>query len=513
MTLIGLDLNASRVRAVAGRVGDFPCTIPLAPPDAVLPLCVHREGRSLTAGHGGLRLCRRQPHLVCRNFLASLGDPAETGRQWLHQPQGVDSVAALELVLRQIQPACQRSPGVVLALPAYLRPEQLQIITALAERVKIPLLGSLTTSLACALTAYAEQAWFGTALVVDADDHAMTLAAVQDSNGKAHLLGHVSLPDLGLGAWKGRLLDALADCCILQSRRDPRDSPAAEQSLFDQLDGIVEDCRQGRLVHVVFQTEHWYQNLVLQPEDTRSFCVGLVGKVLGEVSLVLQASWPKGPPRTILLSAAAGRLPGLVPALVDHMEAWERLTARDERETPEDEDFGAGLLDGGGEMRSVVVLSPEAAARGAHGLAVHFQRGDLARSHLDGIAPLPLPQPPEAGPARLQLEGQDIFLRERSFILGRQPDCDLVFDRARYAHVSAHHCEILYDPEGYELRDHSREGTWVNDRPVIESVPLRPGDWIRLGPDGPLLRFLGQPGETNSGNPAAGSGQWAVGGE
>jgi predicted component of type VI protein secretion system len=105
------------------------------------------------------------------------------------------------------------------------------------------------------------------------------------------------------------------------------------------------------------------------------------------------------------------------------------------------------------------------------------------------------------------------MLRERSFTLGKQADCDLVFDRARFAHISARHCEILYDPEGYQLRDHSREGTWVNDRPVIESVPLRPGDWIRLGPDGPLLRFLGQPLPAGSGQWAAGGGQWAVGSE
>jgi pSer/pThr/pTyr-binding forkhead associated (FHA) protein len=42
------------------------------------------------------------------------------------------------------------------------------------------------------------------------------------------------------------------------------------------------------------------------------------------------------------------------------------------------------------------------------------------------------------------------------------------------------------------LRDASREGTWVNDQPVTGPVLLRPGDWIRLGPDGPVLRFLGQ---------------------
>jgi hypothetical protein len=509
MTLVGLDLNASRVRAVAGRVGDFPCPVPLEPPHADLPLSIDLGGAIPVVGRAGLGLCRRQPHRVSRGFLPHLGEQAAAGRHWITRPHALDGAGALELVLRQVQLPCRRGAGVALALPDYLRPEQVERVSMLAVRAGLPLLGTLPAALACALSGYAEQAWFGTALVLDADDHALTLTAVQDSNGQAHLLGSISLPGLGLGAWRGRLLNALADCCILQSRRDPRDSPAAEQSLFDQLDGILESHRQGRLVNVVFQTEHWYQNLVLQPEETTAFCGVLVRQVLAEVGRVFRASWPKGPPRTLLLTAAVGLLPGLVPALQEHMEAWERLTARLESSDGEDEDFGAGLLGDAdaGEPRPVVVLSPEALARGAHAAAAHFQRGDLAERHLSTVAPLPLPQPPEAGPARLQMDGQDYLLRERTFILGRQPDCDLAFDRARFVHLSPRHCEILYDPEGYQLRDLSREGTWINDRPVEDLVPLRPGDWIRLGPDGPLLRFLGQTFPVGSGPWSVASGQ------
>ena len=37
-----------------------------------------------------------------------------------------------------------------------------------------------------------------------------------------------------------------------------------------------------------------------------------------------------------------------------------------------------------------------------------------------------------------------------------------------------------------------RYGTLINDRPVQHQSALQPGDWIRLGPNGPVLRFLGQ---------------------
>jgi pSer/pThr/pTyr-binding forkhead associated (FHA) protein len=58
--------------------------------------------------------------------------------------------------------------------------------------------------------------------------------------------------------------------------------------------------------------------------------------------------------------------------------------------------------------------------------------------------------------------------------------------------VSGWHCEVAYDHRTFVLRDRSRHGTLVNDQLVAQQVMLNPGDWIQLGPDGPVLRFLGQ---------------------
>jgi predicted component of type VI protein secretion system len=53
----------------------------------------------------------------------------------------------------------------------------------------------------------------------------------------------------------------------------------------------------------------------------------------------------------------------------------------------------------------------------------------------------------------------------------------------------------VQDRLGYLLRDRSRHGTLLNDRPMTNQTPLHAGDWIRLGPNGPVLRFLGQTAE------------------
>ena len=61
------------------------------------------------------------------------------------------------------------------------------------------------------------------------------------------------------------------------------------------------------------------------------------------------------------------------------------------------------------------------------------------------------------------------------------------------------HCEIIYDHRAYTLCDRSRQGTLVNDQPVKRQTALHSGDWIRLGPSGPVVYFLGQPNKVEGG--------------
>jgi pSer/pThr/pTyr-binding forkhead associated (FHA) protein len=82
------------------------------------------------------------------------------------------------------------------------------------------------------------------------------------------------------------------------------------------------------------------------------------------------------------------------------------------------------------------------------------------------------------------------------FTLGRDPGCNLVFEAALFPGVAPHHCDIVLDQRAFTLHDRSRQGTLLNDRLVHRIAPLHSGDWIRLGPDGPVLRFVGQAGAT-----------------
>src|SRR5205814_1243610 len=127
------------------------------------------------------------------------------------------------------------------------------------------------------------------------------------------------LTPLRLRAWKERLLDVAADRCIRQSRRDPRDSAPVEQALFDQLDSALESCRQGQLAELVIQAETWFQNLLFCPDEFIACCAPLVDRTRRAVVELVDALDLAGPPAVVLMTAAAGRLPGLPTALEESL--------------------------------------------------------------------------------------------------------------------------------------------------------------------------------------------------
>jgi hypothetical protein len=478
--LVGLDLNSTRARAVVAAAGRPPEPLTIDG-EAELPLAVSLEGRAPEAGRAGLALIRRTPHLACANFLPFIGE----GREWSAGRHRLDAAGALVLVLDRLRTACAAAQAVALAVPAYLKGEQLKALAVLAERTRLRVCGWVAEPLAVALTAYAEQPWVGPALVVDADDHALTWAAIAVEFRQARVLGAQSVNHLGLRAWKQRLLDAVADRCVRQSRRDPRDSAPAEQALYDQLDAALDAGRRGQMADLFVQMAQWGQNIILRPDELTAACSPLVRQALAEMH-ALRQSLPLGITPVVLVTDAAGRLPGLVPALEEAIGPPEPVPERD----PDCEDFGEGLLDEELIGRAPVsVLSPDAAARAAWDLAARWQRGELGGPV--EVAPLPPPLPADAGPARVQFRNQEYPLRGKVFLLGRHADCDLVFDSDLYPTVSGHHCEIVYERRTYILRDRSRHGTLVNERAVIQEIGLQAGDCIRLGPRGPVVRFLG----------------------
>ena len=487
MTLIGLDLNSTRARAVRESPDGVAAELRLGEERPEFPLALSLEGRTPEAGAAGAALARRSPHLACLDFLPHLG----TDRGWAVGRLRVDAARALAASFEALGRRFGKGAGLALTVPPYLTPDQRALLAGAAERARWRLLGTLAAPVAAALAAYERLPWSGQALVLDVDGHGMTWSAVAVADDRARLVGSQTAQRLGRGAWLRRMLEGVARRCIRISRRDPRESPDAEQSLYDQLADLTSSPAGGR-VELVVRTPQWYQNLMLDPEELQSFCAPLVGQALAALQPVLDLAASHGPVAALLVTADAGRLPGLPEALEERLGPAAPAVVR----VPSaDADFGEGLLlDEAVTSAPAHLLPPDALARAAHDFAMRVLRGDLPAGHREEI-PLRAPPAPDRGAARLHFRGQDHPLRGPSFTLGRDPACDLILESELYPTVSGRHCEIVRERRGFVLHDRSRHGTLVNDSPVARPTPLHSGDWIRLGPSGPLVRFLGQAAE------------------
>jgi hypothetical protein len=362
--------------------------------------------------------------------------------------------------------------------------------------VRLPVLGSMPTLLATALAGYAEQFWRYAVLVVDVDDYALTLGWVAETAGNAKLIESRTFPHLGLRFWKDRLLNTLSDLFVWQHRRDPRDVPNAEQCLYDQLETLTDAMVQQRALQLAVQGPNWVKHLLVHPEQTAQFCQPLVKKVVAEADHLFLSAASSEPLRGILLTQAAGRLPGLAAALNALVEPGGMEPRRPLKRVSEvhEEDFGEDLLSHADEPSAVgmMTLPADASARTAHALAERFRDGELPLRHLETSAPLLAAPPADHGPPRLHYHGQDYLLRDIRFVVGSTFGCQLWFDKNEHSEVAGKHCEIVYDRRAFTLVTRSRAPTLVNEQRITGSVVLHTGDQIRLGSRGPVIRFLGK---------------------
>jgi hypothetical protein len=361
---LGVDLNASRLRAMSSETGRPPRAVLLDDPHPDLPVAVALDRGVPEVGRAAWAVARRLPHLTCFDFLSGLGLP----REWRAGRHSLTAGELLGLVFERFRAACPRPDHLTLVLPAYLSPAKVSAVANLLAKASMPVRGSAVLPLALLATTDGRPPL---TLIVDVDDHALTGALVQCEANQARILGTAAQPRLNQHVWKDRILNALADRCVRTCRRDPRDSAAAEQTLYDQIDDALDRIRQGQKVTLNIRSTHWYQDMIQQTDDFDGYCAALVKQAVAAM-LELAQTGPE-PPHAVWLTHDAARLPGLIAALKEN-------TA---------------------ERTGLAVLPPDAGARAAVTLAARWVRDELPRTHLDGVILLPEGQTREPrGPRR-----------------------------------------------------------------------------------------------------------------
>lgn len=372
---VGLDLNATRCRGVAGSA--VPRLLALDGDQPDLPLYLGLERRQLSIGEAARMQCRRVPHLTCTGFLSHLGTP----RAWRTARHTMDAAQAAAVVFKQVAAALPVVQSLVLTYPSYVTKSQAALLVRAAESARLTVAAALPAPLAAAIP----HVGTGPVVILDVDDHALTCTHAFLAEDRVQLLERTCHPHLGLCTWRERLLDAIADRCIRRSRRDPRESSEAEQMLWQQLDGVLAACTLHRCAEVSIQAGPWYQDLVLRPEETLDFTRKLTAQTLEAVHQL--PGLDDAPAGTLILTASVSQLPGLISALHEGAEEPTALAA------DEAEDFGENLLQSPAGGCAVTVLPEDALARAAWELAATGHRGQYESA-------APRLAPPPVNPAR-----------------------------------------------------------------------------------------------------------------
>jgi molecular chaperone DnaK (HSP70) len=357
VTHTALDLNADRIWALSGSGGQGPRVDRIEGEHSELPLVLSLEGRNVEVGHAGTRLVRKSPHQVCAGFLPRLGQNCE----WHHGRHRLGPNGALKHVFARLAEALPNRLAMAIALPAYLANAQVNLLVQTAREAGLPILGALPRNLAAGLASYADHPWHDLGIVVDVDDHALTLGIFRPNDADLCTMGQKALPQLGLKAWRERLMAAIADRCIRTSRRDPRECPDADQMVYEQLDRVFEACSQNRPASLEVQGSQWFQTVVLTPAEAAAATMALARHTAEEIHAALAWAEQQLTSASIYFTAGVGRLPGLAAAVYQRCE----------------------------NKAAVAVLPASAAALAAYELCRRIHKGDLAAGYFGSAAPLP----------------------------------------------------------------------------------------------------------------------------
>jgi hypothetical protein len=316
-SIVGLDLTASRARAAYGPTGDdAPRPLLLDEPHADLPLAISLEDRAPSVGRDGYGLIRGLPHEVCRGYLSALGQ----AREWRAGRHRLNAAAAVGLLAQRLRQPLAGHTSITVTLPSYLSVSQVATLSAAFETAKLPIAGTITAPLTIAATSAED---FATAVVAEADEHALTWSVLAADGGRARVLTSLAQAALGADHWMDCLIDAVSDRCIRLCRRDPRDSGPAEQAVFEQIDAALDRLQPGTPVELHVRTSQWYQLLNLASDDIEHACGKLTRQAVDGMSLALaqaHAAVPAmAPPDVLWLTADAARLPGLVAAVTQSL--------------------------------------------------------------------------------------------------------------------------------------------------------------------------------------------------
>jgi hypothetical protein len=426
------------------------------------------EDDGVVVGEEALARARLRPRFVMSRFWERL-DAEPLGRPF---PEGL---SAADLVHAHLESLWEKTGGkfdeVVLAVPGDHGTEPLGRLLGIAQALEMPVVGLVDAAVAAAASGVPGERL----LLADVHLHRATVAEIHQ--GEEIVRGRVAAIDRwGLHEVRDALARRIARAFIDATRFDPLHEAETEQALHDRLPGWLEDLREQDRVVLSLTGGGRDHEVEMRRADVEEWSRPHAEELAQKVSLLK----PPGEHTTLLVSAHAARVPGVVSRLAAMRHSDVVLVP------PQAAAAGAlrereALRAGPEGLRFVTRLERRGAEEGSVGGGVVLQP-----------PPVPAPAVDTRRPTHVLLGHRARPLTSEPLVVGTAPPEDargLRLD-GETAGISRAHCRLFETGGEVVLEDLSTYGTFVNGEAIVGRVVVFPGDRVRVGSPGQELLLI-----------------------
>lgn len=410
------------------------------------------DGSEVESGNKAFGNARIHPRRIQNRYWSNLTtEPLKV--------HGFSHLSAADLVSRQLEQmwrAAGNADELVVAVPAYMDPQQLGLFLGIAGELELPVVAMVDAAVAATRRQYRN----AVPVHIDMGLHATALTRLAQSDRVQFDRAEV-LHDSGLHALYDIWLNTIAEVFVQQSRFDPLHTAETEQMLLDNLaQWLAQAARQDRV-----QLHLPYAGIDHTAEIESLALIGAAAPVYQQIASRLRALYRAGDIPAIQVTDRIARLPGLA----------EMLKARVGGEV--------FVLEAGATARGALARIDEASVRGSgislrrqlfwDRTATEVERDETASVHA-------------AVPTHLLFGSKAFAVTASPIVLGSQPD-----DGQRsiplgtgMPGISRRHCSVSLQDGQCVLEDFSRYGTFLNGYRIDGSTVLQVGDFFRIGSPG-----------------------------
>ena len=416
------------------------------------------DGRIIT-GTEALRQARVKPSQVSSRYWTNLSVGSNTAGV-----EGIDSAselahAQLKTLWTQI---ADKSDDVVLIVPNHYTREQLGVLLGLTQEIGIRVSGMLSSAAAVSARPYP-----GRQLVhLDVGLHRVSVTPLEQSDS-VMALQEIGLENTGLISVMDLWAQRFSELFVLATRFDPLHRADTEQLIYDYLPGWLQSIQEKDVCE--FELEH-YQDIHRIEVRREQLLAAASGFYRALVQLVAQVR-QGGAGLVVQVSHHLGLLPGLMTEL-------QRL-----------------------DDALVLSLGPDAPVMGALAMpAAESKSGQVkllkrvpwreqAQVAVDKNVFQDSEKTPDASSSHVVYKGIAYPVGAEGLSIGRTKDKERrsIVLEGDHSGVSGSHCELVLRDGEVKLIDHSRHGTFVNEKRASAETTLRPADVIRIGSPGEEL--------------------------